>query len=350
MSLASTITTARTSVDQLALTLADVEAGAAALENRAQELAAQLEEARRPKLPAVGVGGSGAFGGLPRAKQQEYLALMRAAGITHFRFDHQWAGSERTKGVYTFGNVVQRAQDVIAAGLIPQVLIGWAPAFYRVNAADPNSAPDIRKGALEGWRAWVSKLMAALFAVGVRRFEVWNEPNFMFMQPVSPALWASLVRIVHEEASKISRRIVVVAGGVCPAVDQPTRSQGASMFYDNVLVADPAFFQVIDELGIHPYAGDHTKLKAGQFWTKHVAHLQAIKPAELPLCGTEHGWKSGRNTEDERVALYVDTILTWTEPAPVFVFSCFDFAEPYGLLTADGTPKPVYDAIKELLT
>jgi hypothetical protein len=70
----------------------------------------------------------------------------------------------------------------------------------------------------------------------------------------------------------------------------------------------------------------------------------------VPLCGTEHGWKSGPNTEPERALLYVDSLLTFPDQrAPLFLFSAFDFAELYGLLKADFTPKPVYDAIKSLL-
>lgn len=298
-------------------------------------------------LPTVGIGGSGAFGGLTPANQTAMLKLAKACGIKQFRFDCQWAGIERTKGQYSTKTVVEKAKRVLAEGLVPMVLVGWAPSFYRQNPADPNSAPTV--ASLEAWRRFLYRLMGDLYAVGVRRFEIWNEPNFLFMQPVSPELWADLVLIASDVAASISVHIRIISGGVCPAVDTPPRSMGASLFYDKVLAHEPRFFQFVHEVGIHPYAGDHTKLKDGQFWQKHVSHIRQIKPVEVPFCGTEHGWKSGKNTEVERSKLYADTVLNWDEGAPVYLFSLFDFVEKYGLVTATGEPKPVYTTLQNLL-
>jgi hypothetical protein len=306
-----------------------------------------------PALPAVGVGGSGSFGSLSVDNQNAVLGLMRAAGITHFQFDCPWSSVETSKGVYNLSVVVARAKRVLAAGLIPQVLVGWTPSFYRQagGTAGSNTAPRWSDQIVRNaWDAFLRALFAALVPLGVRRFEIWNEPNGLFMQPVSPGVWADMVIAAHVVASDISRHIVIVSGGVCPRPNTPPTSMDASAFYDAVLAFEPDFFDFVDEVGIHPYAGNHNKLLAGQFWTKHVAYLQTLLPAEVPLCGTEHGWKSGPNTEPERALLYVDSLLTFPDQrAPLFLFSAFDFAELYGLLKADFTPKPVYDAIKSLL-
>lgn len=298
-------------------------------------------------LPLVGIGGSGAFAGLTEAKRGQMLSLAKACGITEWRVSIHWAGIERTKGRFTTTGAVALCRQIIDAGLRPMVLVGWAPSFHRQNPTDQNSAPT--PASLPYWREFLLVLFNDLYAIGVRRFEIWNEPNFLFMQPVSPELWADLVLIASDVAGEISRHIRIIAGGVCPAVDTPPRSMGASAFYDKVLAHEPEFFRFVDEVGIHPYAGNHTKMKDGQFWTKHVSHIRQLKPVEVPFCGTEHGWKSGVNTEVERSRLYSDTVLNWDEGAPVYLFSMFDFAEKYGLVTAAGEPKPVYTTLQNLL-
>lgn len=303
-----------------------------------------------PALPAVGIGGSGAFGALPRAQRQALLATAAAAGITHFRFDVQWNGTEYAKGKYGFKAVIEKVQDITAAGLTPMCLVGWPPPFYRRNATDPNSAPKDDALTRAAWEAWCRALFSTLYQYGVRRYEIWNEPNFMFMQPVSPGLWADLVLNAYSTARDISAHIRIISGGVCPAVDAAPRSMSASRFYDAVLQFEPDFFRYVNEVGIHPYAGNHTSLLQGKFWREQVTYLSSIIPAEVPFCGTEHGWLSGPNPESERSDLYVDSIRTWPEAAPVYLFSLFDFAEPYGLLLKDGTPKLTYLALKDLLT
>lgn len=305
-----------------------------------------------PALPAVGIGGSGAFGGLPAATRQEYLALMRAAGITHFRTDCRWDTMERTRGVYVFDGVKTRIREIIAAGMVPQLLVGWAPKFYRkATSTSANDAPLDNDTTRHAWDAFLRAMFAALVPLGALRYEIWNEPNFQFMQPVSPALWADLVIGAHVAASDISRRIVIVAGGVCPAVDTPPTSMSASKFYDAVLTFEPDFFNFVDEVGTHPYAGDHNKLTAGKFFLTQQSHIASLAPADVPLCATEFGWKSGKNTEAERVTLYTDAIVSYPDKrAPLFLFSAYDFTEAYGILDSAGRPKPVYDAIRKLLT
>lgn len=305
-----------------------------------------------PALPAVGIGGSGAFQGMQRDRRRGYLRLARAAGITHFRFTVSWSSCEQVKGRYQFGGVLAMVDDILAEGLVPCPLVGWTPPAYRPTGTThgANAVPDYTKGALVAWESFLRALFALLHPKGVRRYEIWNEPNFLFMQPVSPAVWADLVMTAHAVACDISRHIRIIAGGVCPAVDRPTRSMGASMFYDAVLDHVPEFFEFVDAVGIHPYAGNHTRLLDGQFWQRHVTYLDQLVPDEVPLCGTEHGWKSGPNTEEERAELYVDSILSFPDQRePLFIFSLFDFAELYGILTADGQPKPVYHALRDLL-
>jgi hypothetical protein len=170
------------------------------------------------------------------------------------------------------------------------------------------------------------------------------------MQPVSPARWVDLVLEAHNAAVDISRHITIIAGGVCPAVDTPPRSVSASRFYDAVLLHEPEFFEYVDEVGIHPYAGDHNHLLDGKFWKTQALYIESLMPARVPLCATEFGWKSGKNTEPERVDLYTDAVRSYPDQrAPLFLFSLFDFAEPYGLLDAAGQPKPVYAALRDML-
>lgn len=316
-------------------------------------------------LPEVGICGASTFNALTRPARQAALALIRAAGITHFRFDASWVSIERTKGVYNLAPKVELATDIIAAGLIPVAVVAYAPPFYRRVAADQFSAPT-QAAVDQAWPVFLRALFAALYAVGVRRYEMWNEPNHAGppgMSPVLPELYADLCLEAHAVASDISRHIQLVAGVISPAPDKLPSALGGTSFLKAILAYEPEFFRFVDEWSLHPYPGMSAttpkralKLLDGWFWRQQYATTRALVPTDIPICATECGWSTFEMSETTQAEMIVDGIRTWPERGVFYLFNWQDWGATaardnrQGLLRVDGKPKASYQAVKDLLT
>lgn len=350
---------------------AEMRASANALTSEAERLRIVHERLSLPnpepcpppaeKLPRVGVVGASTWNSLPAAERQASLALMREAGITDFRLGVPWSSVERRKGVYDFRFYLTLAQEVLAAGLTPLIVTGYTPSFYR-REGDQFSAPT-DAAVLTAWPSFLLALFDAFARIGVWRVEVWNEQNHAGppgMRPVLPALYTDMVRIASDAASSVSRHIHLVAGGYSPAPDKLPNALGATKFTEAMLLRDAHAFEYVDEVAVHPYAGK-VSMTTGNFWRTHMANVRRLVPAHVPLSATEVGWATAgpvgtKNTEAEQASFIVDAILTWEEAGPIYLFNWKDWGDgaqrdnSQGLCRLDGTLRPAYYAVKELLT
>lgn len=309
-----------------------------------------------PALPAVGVVGASSWNRMPASQRTAALDLIAAAGITHFRFGCPWASIERRKGVYDFRLYVTLAREIVEAGLIPIAVVAYTPSFYRPAGGDMFSTPT-REGVL-AYGVFCRALFQALVPLGVFRYEVWNEPNHKGppgMWPVSPGVYVDLLLEAHNAASDISRHIRLVAGAVCPAPDKLPNALGASGFTRACLDYEPELWQFCDEWSVHPYPGT-TALLDGQFWQRHMPAIHDLVPAHVPISATECGWSTHDMSEDDQADYIVGAILDWPETGVFYLFNWQDWGtvpardNRQGLCRLDGSLRPAYHAVKNLLT
>jgi hypothetical protein len=314
-----------------------------------------------PALPAVGVVGGSSWNGLTPVARQDALGLMAQAGITHFRVGVPWSSVERTKGVYGLDLYRTLVREVVHAGLIPVAVLGYTPPHYRLPGGDMFSQPT--PAGIAAYHAFCLAVFRALVPLGCFRYEVWNEPNHAGppgMAPVSAKVHAQLCFEAHTAAANTSRHIRLVAGAISPAPDKPPSAEGATLYLQNTLAAKPGFFDFVDEWSIHPYPGlrdgKPNRLLDGWFWRQQYASMRPLVPQHVPISATECGFSTFDMTEEQQAAGLVDAIQTWPEAGPFYIFNWRDWGQTpardnrQGLARLDGTLRPAYFAVKNLLT
>jgi hypothetical protein len=314
-----------------------------------------------PALPAVGVVGGSSWNALTGVVRQDALNLMAQAGITHFRVGVPWSSVERTKGRYALDLYKTLVREIVAAGLTPIAVLGYCPAHYRLPGGDMFSQPT--SAGVAAYSNFCAAVFEALVPLGCFRYEVWNEPNHAGppgMSPVSAKVHAQLCYQARVAADEVSCHIRLLAGAISTAPDKPPSAEGATLYLSNTLAFEPLFFDFVDEWSIHPYPGlrdgKPNKLLDGWFWKQQYASMRPLVPLHVPISATECGFSTFDMTEEQQAAGLVDAILTWPEAGPFYIFNWRDWGNTpardnrQGLARLDGTLRPAYFAVKNLLT
>ncbi|HWM54459.1 MAG TPA: hypothetical protein VNO20_03630 [Solirubrobacterales bacterium] len=136
----------------------------------------------------------------------------------------------------------------------------------------------------------------------VRRWQVWNEPNFFyFATPVSPGRYARLLKLSHQAIVRTDPRAEVILGGLFGnPKERPPRAMDATDFLDR-LYAVRGIKQSFDGVALHPYAASAAELRRLTEALRGVTVRNRDRRAGLYL--TEVGWGSQRNPR--RVAFEV---------------------------------------------
>lgn len=207
-------------------------------------------------------------------------------------------------------------------------------------------------------------LMAARWSGDVAAWEVWNEPNFdAFFEGADPATYSRLLCAAYPAVKRYDDSPVLLGG---------------LMYNDDAWLgkayrsgAGPCF----DALAVHPYVGPSDAApdtpSVGEVW--RLTHLPAMRAVmdewgdrRKRIWVTELGWSSGPdsmgNSWDrpvspavqarylrEAVALIRDR---YPSVGPIIWYRDVDgptraYADGFGLLHADLTPKPAFAALRD---
>jgi polysaccharide biosynthesis protein PslG len=193
-------------------------------------------------------------------------------------------------------------------------------------------------------------------------WEIWNEPNLsdFFIAPDRPAAYAALLRKAHDAVKAADPTATVVGGSL---------SRADAGFTEVVYQHDAQ--GTFDAWSVHPYAGGRSPLDPGGGTARpSFAHgVPAVREAMLrhgddkPLWLTEVGWNTSavrdgpdwaNGVDEQTQAQYLDLAFraarAWSYVGVVVWYALedrrADLAAPlanYGLLRADGSPKPAFD-------
>jgi hypothetical protein len=142
--------------------------------------AAKSQSARPAPIPigiAWGSGYQNRWRNMPAAQQSAALAKMVASGISWARIDCEWWTVQPTSGGFDFSTVDPVVTALRAAGIDVLLLLNTVPgwALRPAGAAPlfaPNPTPDPAR-----YAAYCAAAVAHFTPLGVRAFELWNEPN-----------------------------------------------------------------------------------------------------------------------------------------------------------------------------
>ena len=210
--------------------------------------------------PAAGTTGGPQLGvvadlswGISRAQMDRSVAQLREAGVRWARVNVSWSGGEPDgKGRYNEGwlaDIDHAVRTARAAGIevlmpISDGVPHWASADPRKTASSWDKMWQPRSMADYG--DFVRYVAARYRPLGVRAFEIWNEPNHPRFWPSgpNPAAYVPMLKAGHAAVKSVDPGATVVLGGL--SKNDATYLAG---IYAN---GGRAYFDVA---AVHPYTG-----------------------------------------------------------------------------------------------
>jgi hypothetical protein len=293
---------------------------------------------------------------------------MKRGGVDTVRMGIPWNGVELAPGDYNFGGIDDLVRQIARARLEVFAFIGATPSFY---GQDFRTLPSQTAQQRHAWAAFLRALVRrygprgrfwakhrALPRRPIRRWQIWNEPNFFyFTQPRSPKLYAKLVKVSHKAIRSVDPRAkVILAGLFAHPRQRPPKAFQATTFLRRFYRV-PHIKRSFEGVALHPYAKDARQLRPDIRGIRSIMRRHGDGSTGLYL--TEIGWGSGRDTAFEkgprgqvreltkaftllrrmRRSAHIKRVIwfSWDDLAG----SC-DFCDSTGLVTQGGRPKPAW--------
>jgi hypothetical protein len=324
-------------------------------------------EAGRPSTPPgpiVGpgagmVGGAGfaegsSLLGRSDAELAQELDGIAATGATYLRVDFYWAGLEPAKGSFAWGQTDRIVNAARARGLKVLALLAYTPAWAR-----PPGTTDKRPPTNPADYANFARAMVQHYApLGVKDWEIWNEPNlWLFWEPVPDAAAYTRILVPAYNAIKAADpTATVLTGGLSPAPND-ARAIAPVTFLEGVYAAGGG--GKFDAVAHHPsnypymplrYEPDFNDNAFAGVTPKLHETMASHGDGHKKIWGTEMGAPTVQNMTSEYVAAYVteayDTWQSWPFTGPLLWYSYRDaWAHPsdpeanFGLVRTNGAPK-----------
>jgi hypothetical protein len=293
--------------------------------------------------------------------RERTFAGIAATGARWVRVDLRWNLIERNGPSLHNGQAKWTEMDAIVSaadrhGLLLLPILGFTPHW----ASDHG----------ELWGFPDPEPFERFFDAALRRYpqipawEVWNEPNFgRFAKPHPDAAgFVALLRSARRVRDSVGSSAKLIAGGLAPVAD---------VDIDTWLnqVAIRGGLQLVDGLGIHPYSvaePDDPRAWMMQLERLHQRVAQLGRP-DLPLWLTEYGAPAmpvsngygpalteQQQADRLRRAFALATRFPWVENLTWYEYrdSCDDAADAecrFGLVRSDLSPRPAYDALREVV-
>jgi hypothetical protein len=309
------------------------------------------------------------YGGVRGVVDEAALARLAAAGVARIRNDLDWAGVERTPGVYDFSAIDPLVDAAERAGLRLLLILDYGNALY----GPPGAVVD--RAGRAAYAAFAAAAAARYAGHGVI-WEIWNEPNVpqFWTGPggirPDPLAYAALVAAAAPAIRAADPDATILAGAAfigIPELIAAIGGVGGTDFLRAIIAA--GVLEHVDGLSIHSYRAEAPETLAADVATIRAA--MGPRARRRPLWVSEWGYSTydptvpptGLNflpavSEARQASWYARMLLSdfALGLAGTVIFQDRDPepADPgnieahWGLMHGDLTPKPSYDALATL--
>lgn len=284
-----------------------------------------------------------------------------ALGAGWVRLDFDWNAFQPTGR----GDFVTARHDRVVDACARRGIRVLGIVDYRALWAEPRGADQFHPPSDAGLYGAFASALVGRYAGRVAAWEIWNEPNLggVFWKPrADPAAYARLLRAAYPAVKAAYPGATVIAGGTAPAADDGT-SLGWLRWYAELYRAGAQPF--FDAVATHPYTRDLPSARDGSaYWWEQSAAVHRLlaengdgaKAVWMTEFGLPTGGPDG-GSEAKQAAIVADAFrlhaaMPWA--GPLFLYEYRDSGtDPatsenfYGLLRADGSRKPAYEAFRD---
>ena len=286
------------------------------------------------------------------AKVASTMSAIAATGDRWIRIDVDWAAVEANRNSYNWSFEDTAIRDAVHAGLTVDAILDYAPSWALTNGQpDPTAFASFATRAVERYSA-----------IGVNVYEVWNEENlgWTWNNAVNVTAYGHLLQSGYKAVHGADAHAEVLLGGLGRSPEG----------MDNTLAVDPYTFlselyaggygRYFDAVAIHPYSVPDAPLTydpADNLFPELPAFyslMQSYGDGAKKIWITEFGYPTagtGSVTETQQadyLATAIEAVMGQPWAGPFFVYNWQDDAtQSYGLLHADGTPKPALSVFEE---
>ncbi len=306
-------------------------------------------------------------------KIQRSLELTREMGATTIVEFFPWAYIEAAKDQYGWGHTDQVVAHAQAQGLTVIARLGMVPEWVYPPSNDSQKQVTLNYLTPDHFQDFADfvEAFAARYRGRVDNLIIWNEPNLAFewgYQPVDPAEYVEMLKVVYPAAKRGNPDVTVMAAGPAPTLEPVGSPFGMNdleylkRFY---AAGGAAYF---DAMSIHSYGlkfppDDPPAPDVLNFRRVELIHQLMIEngDGQKPVYITESGWNdhprwtkavrpSQRITYTIDAFKYAEANWPWVKrmciwalryPAPTN-----SYPDYYTLITPDFTLKPIYEAIR----
>ncbi|GAA1961535.1 cellulase family glycosylhydrolase [Catenulispora subtropica] len=290
-------------------------------------------------------------------------------GMDYIRVDFGW---EDHQNFANFPPDFSKFDKVVAGanahGLKILATIDFPPPWARRDACKDTAACPPADNAL--FAKFVKQAVARYSARGVHYWEVWNEPNIVAWAPLpDPADYTKLLVTVSAAIRSADPHAYILMGGL--AADHPSPGAPFIAPYDFITaVANAGGLKAVDAIGYHPYpdgdpATSKTFLAISKSPKSIIAALNQAGAPNMPIWITETGanipaliWgppeqvKPQETAQVQQAKREVEVLSSYPNVVSFFWFSYQDDPPAhlvFGLRRGDGTYRPSFDALKQII-
>lgn len=292
---------------------------------------------------------------LDPARTPRALELAAAAGIGWVRFTFGYSRIARPDGDYVFTPYDALVAKAHAEGLQVLGTLGLATEW---NTTAPPGAPDLIRYPPRDEDAFAEYVAHTVAHYpDIRYWELWNEPDLPGYWHGTPAQYARLLARTYQAVKQANPAAQVVLGGLALG------GQRVNPDFLAALLADPDYpaARFFDVMNFHFYG---SRAEAARRMSVVRDTLARFGAADKPIWVTKAGYPSDPREQTGRQFQGAEGQADWLRDRlpyllelgaeRVFWFKLLDTeadagAVSYGLLDRDATPKPAYEAYRELI-
>ena len=312
-----------------------------------------------------GINGNELYG-LPPAELQETVAGYKALGVSWVRFDFDWSVMQPTRTSYRTAGHDAAVAALGKAGIKVLGIIDYTPAWANGGQASKYYPPTNPKTFAD----FAAFLASRYGPMGVKTWEIWNEPNLgSFWGPApDPSAYATLLRHTYLAIKRADPSAMVITGGLA----QPsTTAQSMDSVQFLQLLYGSGAKPYFDAVGNHPYTAPVPPANPDAYnWYKQFSTPVNMRSVMLQyndgakrIWITEFGAPTAGvspwgtvTTEEMQATMVTQTYQlasSYSWAGPVFWYNYKDFCTYsqtassecfYGMVRYDGSAKPAFAA------